>query len=141
MTIAQLLSELSSSQERIWAIIQYWSSVSFGLIIAMHVIQTQLKWTIVSALLIIYSAYSNFCLSYANQANIQAIGAYQQASALLAELQAQGEDLTMMREALEAGFSNAEFSLISVIVAAIGLFLITIAYTIYRQLTVRREAS
>jgi hypothetical protein len=141
LTIAELLSELSTNQERIWAIIQYWSSVSFGLIIAMHMIQTQLKWAIVSALLLTYAVYSLFCAFFVQQASTLAGAASRQAGELLADLQTQGKDLTIMREGLTASFSGAFWALNASGVAMIGLFLITIAYTIHRQLVVREEAS
>lgn len=141
MTIAQLLAEMSTSQERIWAIMQYWSSVSFGLIVAMHVIQSQLKWVIVSLLLIVYTCYTTFCLFFLRQAIVMAEGASAQARVLLNELKNQGADLTIMREAMEASFSNYDYAATLGFFAPIGLYILTIAYTVYRQIEIRREAS
>jgi len=140
LTIAQLLAEMSTSQERIWAIIQYWSSVSFGLIVAMHVIQSQLKWVIVSLLLILYTCYSSFCLFLLRQAIIMAEGASAQARVMLTELKTQGSDLTIMREAMETSASIYDFAATLGFVAPIGLYLLTIGYTVYRQIEIRRES-
>ncbi len=139
MTIAQLLAEMSTSQERIWAILQYWSSVSFGLIVAMHVIQSQLKWVVVSLLLIVYTCYTTFCLFFLRQAIIMAEGASAQARIMLTELKTQGSDMTIMREAMEASFSNYNYAATLGFLVPIGLYLITIAYTVYRQIEIRRE--
>ena len=141
MTIAELLAEISTSQERIWAILQYWSSVSFGLIIAMHMIQTQLKWVLVSALLLIYSAFSAFCVYYVMQANALAFYLNQQAYILIDELQTQGNDFSLVRDGLEASWSSGFVGASSFFLAGVGLFFLTNAYAIYRQLVIREEAS
>jgi hypothetical protein len=118
---------------------QYWSSVSFGLIVAMHVIQSQLKWVIVSLLLIVYTCYSAFCLFFLRQAIVMAVGASAQATVMLTELKTQGADLTIMREAMDASFSNYDYAATLGVLAPAGLYLLTIAYTVYRQIEIRRE--
>ena len=140
MTLAELLSELGASQERIWFILQYWSSVSFGLIVGMHIIRNKLHWVVVSILLSVYSAYSFFCLIWISQANRLANGAADQAAARFIELQNQGEDVGILYEAFTASSGIGSSGIVGSI-AMIGLFASTVSYTVYRQWTIRSEAS
>jgi hypothetical protein len=70
-----------------------------------------------------------------------AVGASAQARVMLTELKTQGADLTIMREAMEASFSNYDYAATLGFFAPIGLYLLTIAYTVYRQIEIRRETS
>jgi hypothetical protein len=72
---------------------------------------------------------------------VVAEGASHQARIILGELKTQGADLTLLREAMKASSSCYDLAAVLRFVAPTGLFLITVAYTLYRQVVVRREAS
>jgi len=75
------------------------------------------------------------------QANALAFYLNQQAYILIDELQTQGNDFSLVRDGLEASWSSGFVGASSFFLAGVGLFFLTNAYAIYRQLVIREEAS
>ena len=58
MTEYEILYLLSETYDRVWELIQYWSSVSFGYLILAHVAAPRLNLIIIAVLSILYVAFS-----------------------------------------------------------------------------------
>jgi hypothetical protein len=58
MTEAEILADIASHGDRVWAILQYWTSVSFGLLVASHFAAEQVNKYALIALLLIYSFFT-----------------------------------------------------------------------------------
>ena len=58
MTEYEILYLLSETYDRVWELIQYWTSVSFGYLILAHVAAPRLNLVIVAVLSILYVAFS-----------------------------------------------------------------------------------
>ncbi len=140
MSIAELFAELGTHRERIWLIIQFWSSVSFGLIIAVHIIQTRFHWFVTLLLISLYTVYTIFCMRFVQEANIIAGGFIQELNLRLSNLPSTTESLSEVQQAFE--LASYEFAGTTYAPFAIGgLFITVISYIIYRQLQIRRDAS
>lgn len=136
MTIAELLTALSSAQERIWLISQYWTSVSFGLIIAAYVISKKLHFVMTATVLMFYVAFTIFCTTLARQAIVLCEGIFVEIHLKLDQLEANGEALDNVRRGLVEGFEH--YNLPVAYFAFGGLFFTVIAFVSYSQYRLHR---
>ena len=58
MTEAEIFADMAAHGDRVWSILQYWTSVSFGLLVAAHFAADQLNKYALFILLFLYSAFS-----------------------------------------------------------------------------------
>jgi hypothetical protein len=58
MTEADLLSQLSSFGDFLWSLMQYWTSISVGILIASHFVASRLNGFILAIFIIIYTVFT-----------------------------------------------------------------------------------
>jgi hypothetical protein len=58
MPEAELVSHVYSSQEAIWSLLQYWTSVSMGVLIGAHFVASRLNRLVIAFFLVIYISFS-----------------------------------------------------------------------------------
>ena len=74
MTETEIVGQLAVHGDRIWSILQYWTSVSFGILVAGHFAANRIHWSVLILFSALYSAFSNACLDmfYFDASTIQA---------------------------------------------------------------------
>ncbi|MAT93216.1 MAG: hypothetical protein CME59_11510 [Halioglobus sp.] len=136
MSEAEILEHLFSIYDRYWTIVQWWASVSFGVIMIAYFAADKLRAILlitVLALYVIYSAWVFMLLMY----NVDiAYGLFEDLGALsrTGELETQGA-----RVALENSFVNYGTRL--GMVALPATFLACIGYLLYAYSQVRKSKS
>jgi hypothetical protein len=138
MTMAELMAALSTAQERIWLISQYWTSVSFGLIIAAYVVSKKLHIVMMTTVLVFYVAFTVFCASLARQAIVLCEGIFWEIQLKLDQLEANGEALDNIRRGFDEGFEYYNLSIANL--AFGGLFFTVIAFVTYSQYRLHRRS-
>ena len=63
MTEAEILAQLAVHGDRLWSILQYWTSVSFGMLIAGHFAADRMHWLALVLFCTLYILFSRNCLS------------------------------------------------------------------------------
>lgn len=58
MTEAEILADMAGHGDRIWAMLQYWTGVSFGLLVAAHFAADRLNKYALFILLLLYTAFT-----------------------------------------------------------------------------------
>jgi hypothetical protein len=58
MSEAELVSNVFSSNELIWSLMQYWASVSMGVLIGSHFVASRLNRIVLASFLVIYISFS-----------------------------------------------------------------------------------
>ena len=58
MTEVELLAQQSSAGDFLWSLLQYWTGVSMGVLIAAHLAASRLGWVIIAIFLVTYIAFS-----------------------------------------------------------------------------------
>ena len=139
MSLAELLAELSSSQERLWTILQFWSSVSSGLIIAVYVIDKKVQIALTYSVLFVYSAYTYFCLVLLIQAGTLIEGLVENIELELNLLESQQNVVSPLAEGFRSGWQG--YSPIPILVAYLGLYFLAAGFTLYRQHGPRDKAA
>jgi hypothetical protein len=137
MTVAELLAALSTAQERLWLISQYWTSVSFGLIIAAYVVSKKLHIVMTTTVLVIYAAFTFFCLILLRQAVVLCEGIYWEVQLKLDQLEANGEPLDNVRRGLVEGFELYNLTIGYFVFG--GVFFTVIAFVTYSQYRLHRH--
>jgi hypothetical protein len=61
MTEAELVAQMAAHGDRLWSITQYWTSVSFGILIAGHFAADRIHWSILVFFGLLYLAFSDAC--------------------------------------------------------------------------------
>jgi hypothetical protein len=130
MTEADLLEHLLSTADLLWSQIQYWTSVSFGALIAAHLAAKRLSWIILIGFVALYTIFSSY-IGQVVKFNLEAMRGI-------------GADLRLLAESGVA-LSNTSLSfleqspilhetIVGQFVKSImgyGLLIITIGYTLY----------
>jgi len=122
---AEIIESLFSIYDRYWTIVQWWSSVSFSLIIVAYLAADRLNKGIVATLLGLYSLYTVWVyLLMAYNVNM--------AVALLADLESlriagnllsQGALVTLQDKLPEYGTRLGSVALLATFIACVGYFL------------------
>ncbi len=63
MTEYEIIYLISQHTDRVWNIMQFWSSISFGLIIVAYIAAAKLNWPIIVIITCIYIVFSLFILN------------------------------------------------------------------------------
>ncbi|NCF17231.1 MAG: hypothetical protein GWP63_03255 [Haliea sp.] len=130
MTEADLLEHLLSNGDLLWSQMQYWTSVSFGVLIAAHLAAKRLSWIILIGFVVLYTIFSSYIgqLVKLNLETIKGIGADLN---LLAE---SGVALSNTSLSFLEHFPLLNETVVGQLVRSIlgyGLLIITIGYTLY----------
>ena len=132
MTEAEILAELTSHGDRIWSIMQYWTSISFAVLVAAHLTAARISWIVIAIFLVIYVLVT-FQFAVMLRFDMDMIRAG------LSELMVRSENgqLTLLSQgAIEQGPLANDTPTLKVLRNAVGLgmFTVTIFYPIYCKL-------
>jgi hypothetical protein len=58
MTEVELLAQQASAGSLLWSLLQYWTGVSMGVLIAAHLAASRLSWVIIAILLVVYITFT-----------------------------------------------------------------------------------
>lgn len=58
MTEAEVIFQIAEVANRLWMLLQWWASISFGVLIVAHIASNQLNLFLTVVILFLYSAYS-----------------------------------------------------------------------------------
>ena len=58
MTEAEILEQLATHGDRVWSIVQYWTSVSFAMLIAGHFAADRVHWLVLIWFGLLYAAFT-----------------------------------------------------------------------------------
>ena len=132
MTEAEILADLTSHGDRIWSIMQYWTSISFAVLIAAHLTAARISWLVIAIFLVIYVLVT-FQFSVMLRFDMEMIRAG------VRELMVRSENgqLTLLSQAaIEQGPLANDTPTLKFIRNAVGLgmFAATVSYPIYCKL-------
>jgi len=135
MTEAELLSQLNELGDSIWSLIQWWASISFGLLALTNFFGRQLKLAFVVVILALYVTFSLAISGNFLRLSDQLVGVISSLATLDANVglseagkAALGEDRNFF---LTAG--------VWFVISVIGTFLGTISYVIFGYLKAHKE--
>lgn len=122
-----LLFAWSETTGHLWSIIQFWVSISFGLIVVAHIAAHKLNIVLVSTMILLYSLVSLFIgsLIVADGNILQAV--YRDAASLIETK----EQASATISALANYQNNGQFGGYFIVIALPLTFLSTIAYLVY----------
>ena len=66
MNETEIVGQLAVHGDRIWSVLQYWTSVSFGIMVAGHFAADRIHWSVLALFGLLYIAFSNVCLDMLN---------------------------------------------------------------------------
>jgi hypothetical protein len=130
MTEADILAQITVYAEQISANMQYWTSVSFGVLVAAHLTKGQVSGVIIAFALIFYAGFTWLMAS----TTLFQIGIIKSGVLALAQLAESGQTLSLIgEEAIRSGpLANTTAStLFARRAVLLGMFLLTCAYPIY----------
>lgn len=132
MTEAEILEQLASHGDRMWSIFQYWTSVSFALLIAGHFAADRIHWLV---LVFFGILYASFTYTFVNMAQFDA-SVIRTGLDQLSAIAEEGQHLSMLGETFisESPLSKENpyaLSGFASSIAFIGLFLAALIYPAY----------
>ena len=130
MTEADILAQITAYGDQISASMQYWTSVSFGVLVAAHLTRGQVSGFIVAVALIFYIGFTWLIAS----TMLFALGMIRSSVLALLQLAESGQTLSLIAEqAIRNGpvFTATASILIARRAVLLGMFLLTCAYPIY----------
>ena len=130
MTEEALLQQLIAHADILWSQTQYWTSVSFGILIASHLAAKHLNWFVLATFIFIYTMFTVVVgqVLVLQIDNIAAIGADLEA------LQQQGGELSnIARSVMENSPVINDNAIVRSMrrFMSLGMFLLTIGYACY----------
>jgi hypothetical protein len=137
MTEAEILAEVSAHGDRLWSVLQYWTSVSFGLLIAAHFAAERINKYALLGFLLLYTAFS-FTLIGMIRFDSGMIAAGVAATQTLID---NGESVSLLAQkfiATSPATNSSTFAKLSRLGMAVGLYVTAIAYPIYCYRIARR---
>lgn len=134
MTEYDLIFAWSEVTGHLWSMIQFWASVSFGLIAIAHLAATKLNTVLVTVALVLYASLSMFIgsLIYADGQILLAV--YTDAARYAASV----ENVSETIRSLAAYQASESFGGVFFILALPGTFLATVSYFIYAFIVANR---
>ena len=132
MSEAEIVYQLSEAYNRMWGMLQWWTSISFGVFITAHLAVKKLNGFLVTILLLLYSAFSFHQLELLLIIADVAIGFTNDLQAI------SNSGITLAKGSsayLEQG--NSKFLLI---ITLAGTYLGAISYLIYGYIKSKRES-
>ena len=132
MMILEMLAEAGAAQDRMWMIMQYWTSVSFGLLIAAYLAAARIASVALYSLVAVYCSFSYFCWSLLQQAIALLVGLLKSIQLVYEQLPAEDSHLLPIGEGLQEGWQGfSSTGAAPVFVALFGLFLFVNLFSIY----------
>lgn len=130
MTEADLLSQLSSFGDFLWSLMQYWTSISVGILIASHFVASRLNGFILAIFIIIYTVFTVQIVTLM-QLELQAIkGIFMDLEIMAGKGVALSNTARQILEHSPVA-NDTLINQLSRLVMTGGMFLITISYPIY----------
>lgn len=130
MTEADLLSQLSSFGNFLWSLMQYWTSISVGILIASHFVASRLNGFILAIFIIIYTVFTVQIVTLM-QLELQAIkGIFMDLEIMAGKGVALSNTARQILEHSPVA-NDTLINQLSRLVMTGGMFLITISYPIY----------
>jgi hypothetical protein len=130
MTEADLLSQLSSFGDFLWSLMQYWTSISVGILIASHFVASRLNGFILAIFIIIYTVFTVQIVTLM-QLELQAIkGIFMDLEIMAGKGVALSNTARQLLEHSPVANDTLINQLIRLVMTG-GMFLITISYPIY----------
>jgi hypothetical protein len=140
MSEAEILEQLAAHGDRMWSIFQYWTSVSFAILIAGHFAAERLHWMV---LVFFGLLYASFTFNFVNmvQFDSSVIRAGIDQLELLVE---EGQQLTLIGQTFitEGPLSRQNRSLVRALVIQLafsGLSIATLVYPAYCHLKSKKS--
>ncbi len=136
MSEADLLEQISARSDSIWTLVQFWISLSFAAIVAIHYSSKQLSGLLIATLLLLYTGYSLTILrSLATHSDSQ--GA---AWSMMVEMESAGTLSPLGSQSLESSRKPGRIMLPGVIVITYGATMIYIFATYIRRRRIASES-
>ena len=138
MTEADILEAIFVIGSQMGENVQFWTSVSFGVLVASHLTKGQVSGFVIAIAIIFYSGFSWLIASNV----LFEIGMIKSGVATLVQMAHDGEKLSLMSEnAISNGpvATASEQTIISRRLVLVGMYLLTCAYPIYCWYTVRQH--
>ena len=130
MTEADLLTQLSSFGNFLWSLMQYWTSISVGILIASHFVASRLNGFILAIFIIIYTVFTVQIVTLM-QLELQAIkGIFMDLEIMAGKGVALSNTARQILEHSPVA-NDTLINQLSRLVMTGGMFLITISYPIY----------
>jgi hypothetical protein len=130
MTEADLLSQLSSFGDFLWSLMQYWTSISVGILIASHFVASRLNGFILAIFIIIYTVFTVQIVTLM-QLELQAIkGIFMDLEIMAGKGVALSNTARQILEHSPVANDTLINQLFRLVMTG-GMFLITISYPIY----------
>ena len=127
MTEADLIFQWSETINRIWNLIQWWGSMSFGLIVLAHLASEKLNRFLLVAIISLYTLYSIWVfISLGLNQDMQ-----QDVSTDLKTLASEGVELGSFGNRLSDGVTNSIANTLITLVVLLGTYISCISYLIY----------
>ena len=140
MTEAEILEQVVTHGDRIWSIFQYWTSVSFAILIAGHFAAERIHWVVLAFFGTLYASFSLFFADMIQfDANVISAGLDQ-----LQQMVEEGEQIGLMAQTFiaEGPLSKQNKSLLLIVAtrfAFLGLFVATLVYPTYCHVKLRKS--
>lgn len=137
MTEAQILVDMGVHGDRVWSIMQFWTSVSFGILIAAHFAAERLNLFVLVVILLLYTSFS---LSLARMLQFDQGIIFAGIQQL--QLLAQSGSLSLVGQKVLATsplVSDTSFFVLLRMFMTLGLFITTIVYSIYSFLQAKQQ--
>lgn len=139
MTEAEILEQLATHGDRVWAILQYWTSVSFAILIAGHFSAARMHWLV---LIFIGMLYVSFTFMFTEMLQFDA-SVIRAGLDQLQKIVEEDKQLSLIGHAFitEAPLNQQNRSLLTISanrLAFLGLFLVTLVYPAYCHLKSRK---
>jgi hypothetical protein len=142
MTEAEILEQLATHGDRMWSILQYWTSVSFAILIAGHFTADRIHWLVLAFFGILYACFS---LLFTNMVQFDS-SVITAGLDHLQQMAEEGQQLSLIGQTFisESPLSKQNPSLVTssaMRLAFIGLFLATLVYPTYCHLKSKNSPS
>ena len=130
MTEVEILSEMTTHGDRIWSILQYWTGVCFGILVAAHLTAWRVSLIVIAVFLTVFSL---FTLQLVNMLTYD-MGVIRAGAVELASMADKGADLgSIARTVLSSSpaVSNDPYAIFLRYSVLPAMFIVTLAYPIY----------
>ena len=129
MTEPEILEAISARSDSIWTLVQFWISLSFAAILAIHYTNKELGKVLIVTLLVLYTGYSLAILrSLSNHSDVQ-----QAAWSMMAKLEKEQRLSPIGQQSLDGSREAGRLLLPLVVVTTYGSTMIYIGSSLFRR--------
>ena len=136
MTEAEIVAQMATHGDRVWMVLQYWTSISFAVLVASHLTKGQVNGWVVAIALIFYAAFS-WLMSTMIVFDGEVVSG---GLAALNQMKADGHSLNAVSEAFlhhAPLTTDSDLRRTVRVGTVIGMFALTCAYPIYCHYTAK----